>query len=647
MSESSQSSSPLWPSRPWRSRSIGSLTRVIGLVALALLAIGLEMGSVSAQPATPEVAPCTAAVEPNDDVATVLDLGAGAVCASAENPKGGQDLYRWTVGEGDATALWSMRTTSIPNQVSIIEVYHVETDSSGAVLKADKLISVTGGDALLAGAQDLMWVPGVYYVGVATSGPGPYRLTIAKDNASLAPSDTEDHSSVESALPVTGAFALAGDRAGTNDTYVWTLDAAESQHYWTLELQGPVGSAPVLQVADASGNRIIDGTAAADGTLALPDLGLGAGTYAITVQSSSDPAAPYFLRAIAGDARAPLSEDEPNDTRGTAMPIALTDDSTAVTGRLASHAQNDSESDCYAFTVDDTRAGRYLDLRLLWQDGPARKMCLQDSAGLELQCVEANRGAAMHDLVLASGSYAVGINGTVDHDHPYTIRIAFEEKAAAGFEAEPNNTQALASAMVPGEGGSFAGSGRLASNDRDVFRFTVTGEPQLWLIGVKGTGVSTVSLLDAATNVETSRSPVSASNLTQIFDVYLTPGDHWIVVDGTFGDYTLSSTPQGPPDPQGEREPNDTLDRSQVIHLGETRNGRLPDTQDYDVVRLTLQNDTYVSLNLTSPADGQLAMRLEGAENITSLSAPQLGTDLQYRAMLPPGDYSVWLNASV
>ncbi len=653
MCMSSQSSLPAWPPRARGSRWISLLTRITGLVALTLMALVLGMRPVSAQPAqlaTPGVGSCTIATEPNDDVATALDLGTGAVCASAENPKGGQDLYRWTVGAGDATALWTMRTTSIPNQVSKIEVYSVETDSSGAVLKADKLLSVTGGDAPSAGAQDLMWAPGVYYIGVATSGAGPYQLTIAKGKASPPAGDAGDHASVDSALPVTGAFAFAGDRAGANDVFAWTLDAGESQHHWTLELQGPVGSAPVLQVADGNGNRIVDGIAAADGRFVIRDLGLAARAYAVTVQSSSDPSAPYVLRAVAGDARGPLVEDEPNDTRNTAMPIALTGDSISIAGRLALHAQNDSESDFYSFTVDNARAKRYLDVRLIWPDGPARKMCLQDATGMELQCVEGARGAALHDLVLAPGTYDVVISGTVDPDHPYTLKLAFKEKAAAGFEAEPNNSQTLASDLVPVTGGGFAGSGRLAPNDRDIFHLTVTGEPQpqLWLVEVKGAGVSTVSMLDAATNVEASRSPVDGSTVTQIFDVYLTPGDHWISVDGASGDYTLAVTPKGPPDPHGEREPNDTLDRSQMIHLLEKRNGRLPDTQDYDVIRFSLQNDTYVSLNLTSPADGQLALRLDsGPQNITSLAAPTPGTDLHYRAMLPPGDYSVWLNASV
>ena len=648
MRMSSRSFSPPLPQRSWRSRWISLLTRITALVAFTLIVFILGMRTVSAEQATPGVGSCAIASEPNDDVATALDLGTGAVCASAENPKGGQDLYRWTVGEGDATALWTMRTTSIPDQGSIIEVYRVETDSSGAVLNADKLLSVTGGDAASAGAQDLLWAPGVYYVGVATSGAGPYQLTISRGNATPTANDAGDHSPVDNALPVAGAFSLAGDRAGTNDVFTWTLDATDAQRHWVLELQGPVGSAPVLQVADERGNRIVDGTAAADGRFVIPDLGLGAGTYAVSVQSSSDLAAPYILRATAGDARSPLTEDEPNDSRNVTMPIVLTGDSATVTGRLALHAQNDADSDFYSFTVDNSLAGRYLDLRLLWQDGPARKMCLQDATGTELQCVEAGRGAAMHDLVLASGSYAVAITGTVDPDHPYTLTFAFKEKAAAGFEAEPNNSQTLASAMVPVASGAFAGSGRLAPNDRDIFRFTVTGEPQLWLVEAKGTGVSTVSVLDAAANVETSRTPVSGSAVTQIFDLYLTPGEHWIAVDGVSGDYTLSATPKGPPDPHGEREPNDTLDRSQVIHLQEMRNGRLPDVQDYDVVRFSLQNDTYVSLNLTSSADGQLAMRLDsGPDNVTSLAAPSPGTDLQFRAMLPPGDYSVWLNASV
>ena len=39
-------------------------------------------------------------------------------------------------------------------------------------------------------------------------------------------------------------------------------------------------------------------------------------------------------------------------------------------------------------------------------------------------------------------------------------------------------------------------------------------------------------------------------------DLYLIPGEHWLRVDGSDGDYALTLTPLGPPDPNGEREPN-------------------------------------------------------------------------------------------
>lgn len=647
MCVSSQSCSFHWPPRSGRSRWISLLTRITGLVAFTLVALILGTRPVSAEQPTPEVGSCKIATEPNDEVATAVNLGAGAVCASAVNPKGGQDLYRWTVGEGDATTLWTMRTTAIPDQVSKIEVYRVATDSSGAVVQADKLLSVAGGDAASAGARDMMWLPGTYYVGVATSGPGPYQLNISKASPTPAAIDSGPHSTADTALPVSGAFALSGDRAGSDDVFTWTLDATDALRHWALELQGPVGSAPVLSIADAQGTHILDATAATDGTLIVPDLGLDPGVHVLTIQSSSDPVAPYILRASAGEPRGAGREDEPNDSLGAATPIALTGSATTVSGRLAAHSANDSEADFYSIPTAAI-AGRYLNLRLIWNDGPARKICVQDAKGAELQCVEGERGLAMHDLVLASGTYVVVISGAVDPDHPYLLKIDVGDKAIPGFEAEPNNIQAAASQLVLAEGGSFAGSGRTAPNDRDFFHFTVKGEPQLWLIEAKGAGVSSVSLLDAATNVEASRTPVSGLTVTQIFDVYLLLGDHWIAVDGASGDYTLNVTPQGPPDPHGEREPNDTLDRSQAIHLQEKRNGRLPDTQDYDVIRFSLQNDTYVALNLTSPADGQLAMRLDrGTANIANLGAPQPGSDLHYRAMLPPGDYAVWLNASV
>ncbi|CAN0455793.1 unnamed protein product, partial [Phaeothamnion confervicola] len=243
-----------------------------------------------------------------------------------------------------------------------------------------------------------------------SSGPGPYTLTIARSTPLPPANDPAGHDTAETAVPVAGAFALAGDRAGADDRYAWTLDAGQSSRHWSLALQGSVGSDAYLDVSNADGTVLASGRAGADGIVTLPDLGLAEGTYVIRVQGQADGPAVYRLAAVEGSPRDDGHEDEPNDT--TPMPVALTGDSTTVTGRLPAIGEG-TDRDGYTFALDASSGAstRYLDIRGIWPDSPARKLCLQDGAGQELRCAEGARGAALSDLALKAGTYTLVISG--------------------------------------------------------------------------------------------------------------------------------------------------------------------------------------------------------------------------------------------
>ncbi|MEZ4597808.1 MAG: hypothetical protein R3C32_13915 [Chloroflexota bacterium] len=71
-----------------------------------------------------------------------------------------------------------------------------------------------------------------------------------------------------------------------------------------------------------------------------------------------------------------------------------------------------------------------------------------------------------------------------------------------------------------------------------------------------------------------------------LYDLYLGAGEHRIQVVGEGGDYTLTATPMGPPDPDAEREPNDDRAHANRIGVGDTRTGRLR-ASDLDRYRLS------------------------------------------------------------
>ncbi|MGB3330099.1 MAG: discoidin domain-containing protein, partial [Thermomicrobiales bacterium] len=611
------------------------------LVVLAVLATRAD----AAAQGTPQATTCVVSREPNDTVANAVDLGTGAACATAENAGGGgQDVYRWTVPADQPAARWTITTTDIAGQASIIEVYSVQLDAAGTVTAATKLVSAAGGSGKAAGLRDLIWQPGTYYVGVAASGPGPYTLTIARGTPEPAQNDASQHDTPDTAIPVQGAFALTGDRTGTDDVFAWTLDAGQAARHWTVQIQAPVGSGMPASLADASGTVLFSGYVGANGVLDLPDLGLAAGTYLIRIQQVAQGPAPYRLAAVEGPPRDAQHEDEPNDA--TPMPFALTGDSTTMMGRLTvlGAAQ---DTDTYALTISAADAGRYLDIRGIWPDSPSRKLCLQDANKQELRCVEGDHGAALSDLALKAGSYVLVVSGDPADAHPYVLKAVLKGAVAPGFESEPNETIASASALVP-DGKDFVGSGRLSPTDRDTYVVEVSGEPHLWTIEVTGDGVGGVYLLDASGSTLMSRTVTFGNPVIRIYDAFLVPGKHWVQVQGKDGDYTVRMIDQGPPDPNQEHEPNDTLVQSQPIVLGAIATGRVPDTTDADTYRFSLQNQTYVRIEVQSPPDAQLGLRVDSAlVDVADMGARAPGENLVYDLMLPMGDYSVVLVASV
>lgn len=609
-----------------------------GFTCLCMMAV-VSVPTTTAQ-ATPVAGQCVAVTGPNDQVANATDLGSGAACATDQNANSGQHIYRWTVDPADAAKTWTITASDIPGQAVIIEVYSVTVDANGTVTQATKLISVPGGSGVGSGLHDLIWQPGTYYVGVASSGAGPYTLTIA-EGASLPPlNDPASHDTADTAVPVSGAFALSGDRAAAYDLFAWTVSPEDATKHWTLQVQGTVASSLPWSLLDSSGATIASGEVGPDGVANLSDLGLAAGTYQIVINATSDGPAVYRLAAVAGEPRDASHEDEPNDA--TPMPVTLSGDSTTLRGRLT-QVGSGNDRDLYAITIDAAQAGRYLDIRGIWPDSPSRKLCLQDATGKELRCVEGDEGAALSDLAMKPGTWLIAITGDPSDDHPYILKFVFKGTLAAGFEQEPNESLDTASPLVL-SGKDFVGSGRTGTGDRDIFVMEVSGEPLLWTIEVAGSGVGSVELLDASGSSFMTRN-ASGDGTIRIYDAFLLPGKHWILVQGA-GDYQVRVTPEGPPDPNGEHEPNDSIIQSQGLTIGAVRNGRLPDTTDYDVYRFSLQADTYLRIEVQSPSDAQLALSVTSQTvDIPDLSATQPGQPLVYDLMLPMGDYSLGLSA--
>lgn len=127
---------------------------------------------------------------------------------------------------------------------------------------------------------------------------------------------------------------------------------------------------------------------------------------------------------------------------------------------------------------------------------------------------------------------------------------------------------------------------------------------------------------------------ISTPTTVTLADLYLVPGDHLIRIGTTGGDYTLTLTPLGPPDPTGEREPNNDAVSAQPIVIGQPLDGRLPQVSDRDVFRFSLAAREHLALTVTPPSDGSMTYSLSMA--LSTILADRVATLQRRRGRAGP-----------
>ncbi|MFW2404620.1 MAG: VWA domain-containing protein, partial [Gammaproteobacteria bacterium] len=123
------------------------------------------------------------------------------------------------------------------------------------------------------------------------------------------------------------------------------------------------------------------------------------------------------------------------------------------------------------------------------------------------------------------------------------------------------------------------------------------------------------------------------------------PGRHYLRVAGRDGgSYTLLARALGPPDPNGEMEPNDKHNK-QRLAIGQTRTGVSADKGDLDYYRFFVANWDHLRLTFTPPVDGLVAPNVYWYDNVIGQGQPRApGEPMVMQGLFPPGDYHVVLN---
>ena len=618
----------------------------------ALLA-GLFCSALSAQPAFYES-------EPNNTPAEANKI-AGAVTIMGTMAGEDQDGFLWTVSDVHAQKRWTLELHGIPGILTIVEVIRLEYADNGVDLVDKttlfKIGSRDGAKPVLA--ESLIFEPGEYIFGVAHAGggagafrppadsisfgelsdseavaaeeePGGYRLVI-REGGTLYLKPSSENDTQENAQDLRLGSEFSAFMETTASWFKIEIDDKAAVQRWDLRGQIPVGHEASSYLRNAAGEVLSQHNANNRGQFKYPDLGMGPGTYYLDIQSKQSGAIRAVIMEAVGQ-KIEGAEAEPNDKWSLANRADL---SQPVTGRMGKKG----ESDYFLFHLDEATSDQVLKLQLETGADQQMQLCLHDAKNTRVQCRKGKGTIELPDLVLTPGEWRLAAERGPEGAE-YSITLSAQGPIQSGVEAEPNDTIEFASA-VPSNNRI---KGRFSGQEDDFYRILVTDEPQLWRFQVIGDEIHELAYHDGA-GIQNQRYRVPAGQRrVRLDNVFLLPGIHHVRVNGyDGGTYTLLARPIGPPDPNGEFEPNDDTSRMQALRFGQTRTGLLEDKADRDNYRFYLGNWDRIRLTIESPPDGEIVADLYWDTKIFKQFQPAHKVVLE--GLFPPGDYRLELKA--
>lgn len=602
--------------------------------------------------------------EPNDTPQEAIEV-AGAAVLTGSMDGGDQDAYRWTVSDEDAAKSWTLELQGIPGRLTVLEVIRLTYDDAGNISATDPLLKVASRDGTLpVVVADLVFEEGEYILGLAQAGgssmyrpptaaasflgdetgtaaetteePGGYRVRLT-DNPALAstyePNFERDAADIVRPGAGSGAFLL-------DDSPVWyriEIPEAEAALRWDVGIHVPVGREVQAILTDAEGARLGNGAGNQQGKLEFRDLALAAGSYYLQVTPSIGAAERsghlLYVTATQVGQRIEGDEAEPNNYWNQANAI---DSAECCSGRIA----QSGDADLFRFEVDADGTETTRRISLTSAAPTSFRVCLLDQQGIDIQCRTGAGTIDLGNLLLPPGTYGVAVRQGAEGDE-YRFSIVDDNPPTPGQETEPNDLFAYATSTP--ESSRIRGSFDSAT-DIDFYRFVVTDEPQLWRFQVMGDKLARVYYHDASGAPAQTLIVGAGQRRARLENMFLMPGVHHLSLHGLGpSDYTILARALGPPDPNGELEPNDDESRMQPLRIGQTRTGLLADPADKDMYRIYINGEDHVRITATPPADGLLQASLDyNGDKVKDA----LRTDgpIVLDGVLPPGDYYLTLS---
>ncbi len=604
--------------------------------------------------------------EPNNTPADANPV-AGAMTIIGDLRGQDQDAFMWSVSDVDAHKRWTFELQGVPGRLTLVEVIRVNFADNGIdVAGIERLFKMGTRDGSVASIhEDILFEPGEYILGIAGAGgggdggsyrppvdsikfddeglsagseevePGAYRLAIREGSSINLQSKPGDRSTKETAYKLRLDSENAAYLESEETWYEVEITDRYTDQRWDVTGQIPVGRVAQVTLIGIDGSELAKASSDDKGRFSLPDLAFDTGTYTISVSANDS----GYIRALQVKSAGQLiegAEAEPNDSWKQANRADL---GQPLTGRMG----KGSESDFFLFNVDETVSDQVVTLKLETAAESEFTFCLLDDKGRHVQCRSEKGLVELVDLVLQPGQWGLEV-GRGPEAAEYTVTLNPQGAIVAGNETEPNDDIEHAAAVPANNRIKGRFSGRL---EDDFFKFIVADKPQLWRFQVMGDEIHELAYYDASGHqTQVYRIPPGQQRV-RLDNVYLLPGIHNVRVSGRDGGtYTLLARPIGPPDPNGEFEPNDDTSRMQALHFGQTRTGLLEDKQDQDNYRFFLGNRDRIRLTIEPPADGAIKADLYwDGDNFKQFNAPQDGQKVELEGLFPPGNYRINLYA--
>lgn len=593
-------------------------------------------------------------VEPNNQVSEANKLGSPGtgdrVKIIGELVPGDQDAYYWIIDEDDAGVRWNIRLQGHPDMLTRLDIMDVTEFVEGAVqsnligIKLEKkppvLATLTTRDGVRPAIFEAMLLkPGNYVLGVSHGGgKGSYTVEVAQaDSESVQVLDDEHSAQKPHKLRLQRATTVMSQASAH---FSFSLSEKEAEAPKGISVQTALGVPTDVTVTNSAGAEVI--TIRGDGGQALrrDGLQLAAGDYQVTMRSKEQSVQRLLVNmgAVAHEG----GEVEPNDTEEQATVVVPGE---TIAGRIGAP----DNRDWLRFSIDEESASSMWNIIATPADPAVNlTLCLQRKELSINQCRTKDKAAAVElsRLNLPPGDYLLRLDprgGASD----WTIRWENLGPAKSGQEAEPNDTYQFAAAFPdkPVALGHFDGK------DTDFWRFSVSGEPQLWRAQLQGDDIFELYIHNNYGEVIQKVRAGKDDERLRLDNLFLVPGEYFLSVSGNDSDYRLVLRALGPPGPNDELEPNDEIQNALPLSFGQERNGFMPDKSDVDRYQFSLAGPDHVRITAKSPVDGAIRGELlvgDDNQNVSSVF-PQAkpGVQLVWDAWLPAGDYSIRLEPDI